>query len=73
MKCRTCQHWSQVAYESEDKGWCEYEPPPVVRHIYTLAQAEPTTQINWQSQIGGPFVTDAAFWCSEHKPKPSTI
>lgn len=71
-RCRECSHWGPKESDPNAlEGFCGYSPPPVVRHIYGLAQAEPATHIHWESQLAGPFVTQANFGCSEYSPQPN--
>ena len=62
-ECSYCTHWEAIGNK---QGRCHYEPPPVVRRIYQVLHAEPSTHVDWRRQLWDePFVTPYDFHCSE--------
>ncbi len=63
-RCETCMHWEDV-----NLGRCLYVPPPVVRKMYELMQAEPAARIDYNVQLAADIHSPKDGCCSEHATK----
>lgn len=62
-RCETCAYWEDV-----NLGLCHYVPPPIVKKLYELAQAEPSNRIDYNVQMAAYQHSPRDGHCSEHKP-----